>query len=105
MGIVKGQEEKTMNEKTKQAAPPAASMAVVKKTNGETRVVALTAAFGDVYIKATKDGQIMRPIKAQITLYEKAGHFYGLPGKYDPATGRTEKKFAITSGGYTHLNK
>src|SRR4030042_4952812 len=98
-------ERKTMNDKTKQAAPPAASTAGVKKTNGESKIVALTAAFGDVYIKVTKDGQIMRPIKAQITLFEKAGHFYGLPGKYNPDTGKTEKKFAITSGGYTHLNK
>ena len=94
-----------MNEKTKQAAPAAASTAIAKKANGETRVLALTAAFGDVYIKATKDGQIMRPIKAQITLFEKAGHFYGLPGKYNSETKKTEKKYAITSAGYTHLNK
>lgn len=94
-----------MNEKTKQAAPQAAATAIVKKVNGETKVLVLTAAFGDVYIKATKDGQIMRPIKAQITLFEKAGHFYGLPGKYDPDTKKTEKKYAITSAGYTHLNK
>jgi hypothetical protein len=92
-------------EKTKQAAPPAAGTAVVKQTNGESKVVALTAAFGDVYIKVTKDGQIMRPIKAQIKLFEKAGHFYGLPGKYNPDTKKTEKKHAIASTGYVHLNK
>jgi len=101
---VKPEKENIMEEK-KKAAPAAASTAVAKKTNGDTRVIALTAAFGDVYIRATKDGQIMRPIKAQITLFEKAGHFYGIPGKYDPKTGKTEKKYAITSGGYTHLNK
>ncbi len=94
-----------MNEKTKDAAPQAASAAVVKHANGESKVIALTAAFGDVYIKATKDGQIMRPIKAQITLFEKLGHFYGLPGKYNPDTKKTEKKYAIASAGYTHLNK
>jgi hypothetical protein len=94
-----------MNEKTKQAAPPATSVAVVKKTNGDAKVAVLAAAFGDVYIKVTKDGQIMRPIKAQITLFEKAGHFYGLSGKWNPDTKQTEKKYPIASQGYVHLNK
>jgi hypothetical protein len=91
-------------EEKKKAAPPAASTAIVKKTNGDTRV-ALTAPFGEVYIKVTKDGQILRPIKASITLYEKAGHFYGLPGKWNPDTKVTEKKYPIASAGYVHLNK
>jgi len=92
-----------MNEKDKKAAPAAAT-ALAKPTNGETRI-ALTAPFGDVYIKAGKDGQIMRPIKASIKLFEKIGHFYGLPGKWDPETRTTVKQYAIAYPGYVHLNK
>ncbi len=92
-----------MNEKTK-AAPQAAATALAKPTNGDTRI-ALTAPFGDVYIKVTKDGQILRPIKANITLYEKAGHFYSLPGKWNNETRTRDKKFVIASAGYVHLNK
>jgi hypothetical protein len=93
-----------MNKEAKQAVPPAANTTIVKQGNGETRI-ALTAPFGDVYIKVTKDGQILRPIKAQIKLFEKAGHFYGLPGKFNPTTKQVEKKHAIASAGYIHLNK
>jgi hypothetical protein len=93
-----------MNEKDKKAAPQAAATAIAVPKNGETRI-ALTAPFGDVYIKATKDGQIMRPIKAVVKLYEKAGHFYGLPGKWNPETKQMEKSFAIAYPGYVHLNK
>lgn len=88
-------------------------------------VVALTADFGTVYIKADKTGAIMRPIKADISLFEKMGHLYSLPGKGWKAKGKTKKgdpatsqypeegdfegpatrDFSISSAGYTQLNK
>lgn len=89
-------------------------------------IVALTADFGTVYIKADKTGAIMRPIKADISLFEKLGHLYSLPGKGwkgkqrqkkgDPATsqypedeeqdqGPATRDFSISSAGYTQLNK
>ena len=72
------------------------------KENGEK--LALTAEFGTVYVKVNK-GQIMRPIRATMQLFEKLGHFYGLPGKYNPDTKKREKNYAIASAGFTHLNK
>lgn len=90
------------------------------------QVVALTADFGTVYIKADKTGAIMRPIKADISLFEKMGHLYSLPGKGwkgkqrqkkgDPATsqypedeeqdqGPQSRDFSISSAGYVQLNK
>jgi hypothetical protein len=70
------------------------SKAVVKTENGPTRKVMLTADFGQVYIKVTKDGQIMRPVRAQMALFEKMGHYY-----------KVKKKWGITKPGYKHLNK
>lgn len=92
-----------MNEKAK-AAPQAAATAIAKPTNGDTKI-ALRADFGDVYIKVSKDGQVLRPIKAQIALFEKLGHFYGLPGRFNPETKKTERRHAIAYPGYVHLNK
>lgn len=93
-----------MNEKDTKAAPQAAATAIAKPTNGDSKI-ALRADFGEVYIKVTKDGQVMRPIRSQIGLFEKAGHFYGLPGKWNPETKQMDKKYAIAYPGYVHLNK
>jgi hypothetical protein len=65
-----------------------------RRTNGPTEEVALTADFGTVFIKRTESGQYLRPIKAKLTLFEKAKHFYWIAGSY-----------AISASGYTHLNK
>lgn len=61
---------------------------------GSGKKVMLTADFGQLYIKVTKGGQIMRPVRANMALYKKMGHFY-----------KVKNKFAITKPGYKHLNK
>lgn len=66
---------------------------LVKANNDSGKKVALTADFGTVYIRV-KDNQIMRPIKAQMGLYEKLGHFY-----------KVKNDYAISYPGYKHLNK
>jgi len=73
-------------------------------TGSEGKKLALAADFGTVYVKVN-NGQIMRPVRATMQLFEKLGHFYAMSGKWDPAAGKAEKKFPITSAGYTHLNK
>lgn len=85
-----------------QAGTPPPAAQEIGQTPGQK--LALSADFGTVYVKVNR-GQIMRPIKATITLFEKLGHFYSMPGKYDPKTHKTEKKYPITSVGYTQLNK
>lgn len=62
-------------------------------TETKPKKIALTAEFGTVYIK-TMGNTIMRPIKADLTLYEKAGQIY-----------RVRDDFAITNEGYNLLNK
>jgi hypothetical protein len=57
------------------------------------KMVALTADFGKIYFKV-QDGQIMAPVRADMTLYEKHGQIYSLKGKW-----------SITASGYWHLNK
>jgi len=56
--------------------------------------VALNIDFGKVYVKI-RGNQIMRPIRAQMALFEKAGHLYSIK----------KGNYAITGAGYTHLNK
>lgn len=65
----------------------------VRVEGEKTEKVGLTAAFGTVYVKV-KGNEIMRPIRAQMALLDKAGHFY-----------KIQKKYSISSEGYTHLNK
>lgn len=67
--------------------------------------LALTADFGTVYVKVDNSGHMMRPIRATMQLFEKLGHFYGLPGKWNPDTKKRERNYAIASAGFTHLNK
>ena len=49
---------------------------IEKVKNGSGKKVMLTADFGQVYVKVTKNGQIMRPVRAQMALFKKMGHFY-----------------------------
>jgi hypothetical protein len=94
-----------MEEKKNGTEPKAAAQPAAQEANpAPGQKLALTADFGTVYVKINR-GQIMRPIKATITLFEKLGHFYSMPGKWDPATGKSDKKYPITSVGYTQLNK
>jgi hypothetical protein len=72
--------------------------AAVEKPPEQTKAV-LEAEFGKVYIKLSRDGHILRPIKASITLFERVGHIYKIAGKGQSA------KYAITSAGYRQLNK
>jgi len=62
---------------------------------GEAEKIALTADFGKVFIKRTSGGEILRPIKAHMTLTDKDGHLYTFKG------GRVSP----TATGYTQLNK
>lgn len=55
--------------------------------------VVLIADFCKFYCKA-KGNYIMRPVKAQVTLYEKAGHFY-----------KVKNDYGISYEGYKLLNK
>jgi len=71
-------------DKLTKTAPPGA--------NGKQ--IVLAADFGKVYVKILPDGQVMAPIKADMTLYEKHGQIYSLKGKW-----------SITASGYWHLNK
>jgi hypothetical protein len=82
----------------------------------ESKVAKLEADFGDVYVKVTADGQILRPIKAQMRLYEKLGHFYRMYGGKaskppvdedgnETAAATDKNKYPILAAGYTHLNK
>ena len=62
------------------------------KTSPETRVV-MQADFGKFYT-TVRGGQIMAPIRAEMTLFERLGHIYEQRGKW-----------IITGPGYRHLNK
>ena len=66
-------------------------MSSIKKMNEE--IIAAKTDFGDVYLK-TLGGQLMRPVKATITLKESLGHLYSFHGKT-----------YITGAGYVILNK
>lgn len=67
------------------------SLAKPEQANGEK--VELSADFGKVYVRVRGD-QILRPIKATMTVYEKLGHFYKLRNDYP-----------LIYEGYKHLNK
>lgn len=59
----------------------------------EERRIVLTADFGKVLVKVRGD-EILRPVKAEMTLYERLGHLYSIADKCN-----------ITAQGYVHLNK
>jgi len=64
----------------------------VEKTNNGKKV-ALTADFGTFFIRINEN-EIMRPVRADMTLYEKMGHFF-----------KMRDDFPISHPGYKHLNK
>jgi len=66
-------------------------MANIKRAQEE--IIAAKTDFGDVYLKSL-GGQLMRPVKATITLKESLGHLYSFLGKT-----------YITGAGYVILNK
>jgi hypothetical protein len=65
----------------------------IEKAGSGDRKLALTADFGTVY-QIVRNGQCMSAVKADMTLYEKLGHFY-----------KMKDRSIITSLGYVHLNK
>jgi hypothetical protein len=64
----------------------------VEPKQKEQRIV-FSAEFGKLY-QVVRGGQVLAPVKAEMTLYEKLGHIYCMQGKW-----------TITSAGYIHLNK
>ena len=66
---------------------------IQKTSNGKK--VALTADFGTFFIRI-KDNEVLRPVRAQMTLYEQLGHFYKPFGR---------KEYPISYEGFKHLNK
>jgi len=64
-----------------------------KRNGSETKQLVLTAEFGEMYVKV-QNGQIMRPVKAKMTLFEKMGHVYKVSGKW-----------GITKSGYNYMNQ
>ena len=59
-----------------------------------TDLVAVNADFGEIMVRRTETGQILRPVKAKMRLTKAAGHIYTAAGKS-----------RITASGYYHLNK
>jgi len=55
--------------------------------------IALVADFAKLYIKV-EGNKYMRPVKAQMALHEKAGHFY-----------KVKNEYGISYPGYLYLNK
>jgi hypothetical protein len=78
-----------MTKEIQKAKKETAAVAV----NGEEKKIALNADFGTVYT-IVRGGQIMAPVRAQMTLYEALGHIY-----------KQQDKYLITASGYKHLNK
>jgi len=60
---------------------------------GNGKKVALTADFGTFFIRINEN-EIMKPVRADMTLYEKMGHFF-----------KMRDDFPISYPGYKHLNK
>lgn len=66
---------------------------VAKVPPEEKKKVALAIDFGKLYVKV-QGNRIMRPIKAELTLYEEMGQIYAV-----------KKDYAISHPGYLLLNK
>ena len=62
-------------------------------TETKPKEIALELEFGKLYCRV-KGNQIMKPIKAQLGLYEEMGQIYAV-----------KKDYAITHSGYLLLNK
>jgi hypothetical protein len=77
-----------MNEQKPATVSPAKIGEAKKST-----AITLAADFGIVYCKV-QGGQLMAPIKADMTLFEKLGHVY-----------KQKDKYLVTATGYKYLNK
>lgn len=67
---------------------------LVKVDNGQK--VMLRADFGDIYIRV-KGNKILKPIKANMTLFERMGHLYKMR--------KSDENLPITYEGYKYLNQ
>ena len=65
----------------------------LKKVEPKDQRIVFNAEFGKLY-QVVRGGQILAPVKAEMTLYERLGHICNIQGKY-----------IISSQGYVHLNK
>jgi len=78
------------------------------KVASKEKILELASDFGKVYCRV-QGNEIMRPVRADMTLYEKLGHFYSIyAGKEKDEEGGADKKifkYALTSSAYIHLNK
>lgn len=80
-----------MNE---QKAKTTAAVSTAKTAEAKApKMLALAIDFGVVYTKV-QDGQIMAPIRADMTLQERLGQIY-----------KQKDKYLVTATGYRHLNK
>lgn len=70
------------------------SNAAMPAENGTTEQIAVHSDFGIVFAKRTEEGMILRPVKAQMTLHEKAKQIYKVGTDY-----------SISAPGYIYLNK
>ena len=66
----------------------------VPAANGTTEQITVHSDFGTVFVKRTDEGMILRPVKANMTLYEKGKQIYKVGTDY-----------SITAAGYIYLNK
>lgn len=62
--------------------------------NGTTEQIAVRSDFGTVFVRRTDEGMILRPVKANMTLHEKAKQIYKVGNDY-----------SISAAGYIYLNK
>jgi len=93
---------------TKQTQTPKTE-SVVKVYNGTPTKVLQEMDFGKFYYHVHGD-QILAPIRADITLFEKMGHIYKMYSGKEKGEGEEGKdhavfKFIVTAAGYVHLNK
>lgn len=65
----------------------------LKKVEPKDQRIVFNAEFGKLY-QVVRGGQVLAPVKAEMTLYAKLGQICNIQGKW-----------AITSQGYIHLNK
>ena len=95
---------------TKQTETPKAE--ALAKVSARTPVKIIQEMdFGKFYYRI-QGGQIMAPIRSDMTLFEKMGHLYKMPGgkwktesEDEDSTKGKECKFMITAPGYIYANK
>ena len=71
------------------------ALAPMPTSNGaELEEVTTVTDFGTLFLKRNRYGQVLQPVRANMTLSEKAGHIY-----------KVHDEYRITADGYKHMNK